>query len=417
MSQDLKNISDRLDRHPRILFWVEEDLKKPGTTNTGCNGLTVDSIIRAAILKQMMGLTYKELAFFIEDSVSFRAFSRITGKPPCGSTLHASISRIRAATWEKINRAFLREAQHEGVETGRVTRTDATVMDADIHKPSDSSLLYDGVMLMTRFLTRLKEEGVNVVFSDHCRAAKKYVRKIQFMRKSAKQVKIYRKLVSCADKARTYLMLAIETHGAANWVNEAKELTGRVDIVLDQTRRRVFQNETVPASEKLFSLHQPHVDIIKKGSRTIQYGHKLSLTTTKSGVVVDMVIEDGNPADSTIAVRMVERQIEIYGQPPRQTCFDGGYASKANLTEIKDLGVNDVAFHKKKSIKPKDMAKSRWVYRKLVKFRAGVEGNISTLKRRYGWFRCNWKGLAHFKSYAWLSVVAYNLVTFARMTS
>ena len=254
-------------------------------------------------------------------------------------------------------------------------------------------------------------------FSDHCRAAKKYVRKIQFMRKSAKQVQIYRKLVSCADKARTYLMLAIETHGAANWVNEAKELTGRVDIVLDQTRRRVFQNETVPASEKLFSLHQPHVDIIKKGSRTIQYGHKLSLTTTKSGVVVDMVIEDGNPADSTIAVRMVERQIEIYGQPPRQTCFDGGYASKANLTEIKDLGVNDVAFHKKKSIKPKDMAKSRWVYRKLVKFRAGVEGNISTLKRRYGWFRCNWKGLAHFKSYAWLSVVAYNLVTFARMTS
>ena len=128
-----------------------------------------------------------------------------------------------------------------------------------------------------------------------------------------------------------------------------------------------------------------------------------------------MVVEEGNPCDSTTTVRMVKRQTEIYGRPPLQVCFDGCYASIENLNEIKGLGVKDVAFNKKRGLKIENMAKSSWVYKKLTKFRAGIEGNIGTLKRKYGWYRASWRGLEGFKAYVWLSVVANNLVTLSRL--
>src|SRR5437764_2429255 len=102
---------------------------------------------------------------------------------------------------------------------------------------------------------------------------------------------------------------------------------------------------------------------------------------------------------------MIERQIDRCGAPPRQVAADGGYASQANLTAAKARGVNDVAFHKKRGLAVEDMVKSRWVYRKLRNFRAGIEAGISCLKRAYGLARCTWRGLDHFKTYVWSAVV------------
>jgi transposase, IS5 family len=419
ISAELKLISDLLDQHPCIRLLAAADLRGSDTKDTGRNGLTVDSIIRAAILKQMMGISYDELAFFISDSVSFQAFARTSGKSPSRSALQHGISAITANTWEMINRAFVRDAHGRGIEKGRVTRTDSTAMESNIHPPSDSSLLQDAVFLIVAHLTALQNQGLPVSFHDHRRFTKSNARKIKYMRKSSKQTAIYRKLLKAAQKSRGYLALALSVHGSnqPQWQANAVELLGMVDRVIEQTQRRVLNGESVPANEKLFSLHEPHTDIIKKGDRQIQYGHKLNLTSGQTGMIIDMVVETGNPCDSIRAVRMVERQIEIYGKPPRQTCFDGGYACMKNLNDIKSLGVKDVAFHKKKGIKQEDMTKSAWVYRKLVNFRAGIEGNISTLKRRYGWYRCNWKGLSHFKAFAWLAVVSYNLTTMARLLS
>lgn len=112
---------------------------------------------------------------------------------------------------------------------------------------------------------------------------------------------------------------------------------------------------------------------------------------------------------------MVKRQIEILGKPPRHVCFDGGYNSLANIEAIKALGVKDAVFHKKKGIPREKMADSEWIYRKLVKFRAGVEGNIGTLKQKYEMRKCNWKGMEPFRAYAWLSTLAYNLKTLSRL--
>jgi IS5 family transposase len=171
----------------------------------------------------------------------------------------------------------------------------------------------------------------------------------------------------------------------------------------------------VPASEKLVSLFEPHADIIVKGGRQVQYGHKLNLATGKSGLILDVVVEAGNPADAERFLPMLDRHIARAGAPPRQTAADGGYASRTNLTAAKARGVADVAFHKKCGIAVADMAKSPWVYHRLRRFRAGIEAGISCFKRAYGAARCIWRGLNHFKAYIWSAVVAHNLVLFARL--
>jgi IS5 family transposase len=163
------------------------------------------------------------------------------------------------------------------------------------------------------------------------------------------------------------------------------------------------------------SLFEPHADIIVKGARDVQYGHKLNLVTGRSGLILDVVVETGNPADAERFLPMLERQIAHCGVPPRQVAADGGYASQDNLTTAKALGVTDVAFHKKRGLTVEDMVKSRWVYRKLRNFRAGIEAGISCLKRAYGLARCTWRGLDHFKTYIWSAVVAHNLVLVARL--
>ena len=128
-----------------------------------------------------------------------------------------------------------------------------------------------------------------------------------------------------------------------------------------------------------------------------------------------MLIEEGNPADATRVIPLLERQMEIFGRPPLQGTFDGCYASKENLAKAKELGVKDVAFHKKRGLKIQDMARSEWVYKKLRAFRAGIEGNIGTLKTKFGFRRCNWKGFDHFKSWLWGHVVTYNLFHLVRL--
>ena len=188
-----------------------------------------------------------------------------------------------------------------------------------------------------------------------------------------------------------------------------------IERVIAQSERRVLAGEAVPAGDKLVSLFEPHADIIVKGSRDVDYGHKLNLTAGKSGLILDLVIEAGNPADRERLVPMLKRHVAFWGAAPRQAAADGGFASRDNLAQAKAHGVQDMAFHKKGGLRIEDMVRSRWVYRKLRNFRAGIEAGISCLKRAYGLARCTWRGLDHFKAYVWSSVVAYNLALFARL--
>ena len=184
--------------------------------------------------------------------------------------------------------------------------------------------------------------------------------------------------------------------------------------VIDQSRRRVLEGQSVPSHEKIVSIFEEHADIIRKDRRETLYGHKICLTGGVSSMILDCTVLQGNPADSTLAKTMVDRQTEIFARPPRQIVFDGAFASKANLLDIKAAGVKDVAFSKSLGMEIGAMVKSSWVYKRLRDFRAGIEGNISFLKRIFGLGRCTWKSWSSFQSYVWSSIFSFNLLIFAR---
>jgi IS5 family transposase len=184
--------------------------------------------------------------------------------------------------------------------------------------------------------------------------------------------------------------------------------------VLSQTRRRVFDGEAVPAAEKIVSLSEPHTDLIVKGPRPPEYGHKLFLASGQSGVILDCYVGDGNPADSRQAVPTIQRVAEITGCTPAEVSFDGGYASKDNITALKELGVHEVAFHKKCGIHIEDMTSSQTVYERLRRFRAAIEASIGWLKRSFGLRRCYLSGRASFDAHAKVAVATANLLLLAR---
>ena len=422
MGQQLKAISSMLDACPGILDLAAKDLIDPNTQVTGRNGLSVDSIVRATLLKQSMSLSYDELSFYLMDSLSYRSFARIESEPS-KSSLQACIGRLDAQTWEAINHLLLADAAQQGIEKGRTVRVDSTVTETHIHAPTDSSLLWDCVRVMVRLLTQLKEAVAPgcLSFCHHKRAAKRKMYIIEFAR-GANKTKHYKELLKLTKRTQGYLQQALSEPGPVQKLlffpaieQEAQQIMALTEKVISQTERRVLKGEKVPHQEKVFSIFETHTDIIIKGARDIQYGHKLNITTGKSGLVLDVYVEEGNPADTARLCPMIERQKEIYGRVPRQVAADGGYACRDNLTQAKEKGVKDVAFQKKCGLKIEEMAKSSWVYKKLCDFRAGIEGNISCLKRRYGLSRCLWKGADRFKSYVWSSTVAYNLMVLARI--
>ena len=130
--------------------------------------------------------------------------------------------------------------------------------------------------------------------------------------------------------------------------------------------------------------------------------------------MLDCVIEKGNPADATLVERTLERHIDLFGRAPRQAAFDGGFASKDNVQRAKELGVEDIAFHRKSGLELSEMVRSAWVFRRLRDFRSGIEGVISTLKRAFQMDRCPWRGLESFKAYVWSCVTSFNLIVLAR---
>lgn len=422
----LQAISQWLDGQRPLVSLVAGDLRRQGVRETGRRGLPAETVLRCALLKQQRQLSYEELAFHLEDSASFRAFARLPLRwSPKKSVLHHTISALRPQTWEAVNQALLVSAQQEKLESGATVRIDSTVSAALMHQPSDSTLLWDAVRVMTRLLRRAGRlpEAPAIRWRDRRRLAKKRARAIDYSRGKAKKRVLYRELIAAVQAPRAELQTVAEelpeTVGMAaeRWRAGVNHYLPLIARIIDQSERRVLNGEAVPAGEKLVSLFEPHADIIVKGGREVQYGHKLNLVTGKSGLILDVVVEAGNPADAERFLPMLDRQIARRGAPPRQTAADGGYASRDNLKQAKARGVQDVAFHKKCGIAVADMVKSQWVYRRLRNFRAGIEANISVFKRAYGGARCVWRGLDHFKAYIWSAVVAHNLMLFARLKS
>ena len=351
IGHELRVMSRWLDEHHDLLGLVARDLVRFGVKATGRQGLPAEAVLRCALLKQYRQLSYQELAFHLEDSASFRAFARLPWSwNPKKSVLQKTISAIRPETWEEINRVLLSNARQTKLEDGGVVRLDSTVTSALMHEPSDSSLLWDAVRIMVRLLKQADAlaGGAGLgEWRDHCRAAKKRARKIQFTRGRPNRVQLYRELIAITRATLAYLRQAAAQLAVASnplvelWQAQLCHYRPLIERIIAQSERRVLAGELVPASDKLVSLFEPHADIIVKGSRDTEYGHKLNLTTGRSGMILDLVIEAGNPRDSDRLLPMLERHVAFYGRAPRQAAADGGFASRDNLATAKTLGVRE----------------------------------------------------------------------------
>lgn len=429
LALELAEIDAVINAHPEWVSLIHEDLTKARGVDgrVGRRGMPAARVLRVGLVRPRLGLSLGNLASLLADSFSLRGFLGLglTEKSPCKSTLQENLALVRPETWGELLRGFARSPEAQEHETGEKVRIDATPVEGNIHAPSDSSLLWDCTRVLTRLMT-LASEAFGVEFTDHSKTAKKLHHAIFYARNQAQREPAYREFLEASEEVRGQVDAVLEALGTMKpsaqedrfrrdaLVEEIGVYRALFEKVIDQTRRRVVEGETVSAQEKIFSIFEPHTDILVSGNRPAKYGHKITLTVGASGFTLDCVIERGNPADVTLAVRQLERQKALFGQAPKRAALDGAYASQENLEKAKELGVERCAFSKGRGLTPEEMAGSRRTYKRLRDFRAGVEGIVSFLKRSFGLDRCTWKGWAHFQSYVWSAVLSANFTLLAR---
>jgi IS5 family transposase len=429
-AKELEVIDDLLTSQPTIGELAAQDLIG-GNSETGRPGMTGEEAVRALVLKQANQWSYSELWFQLHDSQTSRAFMGygIGDQVPSRSALAENIKKLGAETLWAISRVVLEMAKQAGVENGRKVRVDTTAVETNIHHPFESDQLWDVVRVLTRLMKQAREltaDSLTITFADRTRRAKRRYRGAWNAKTKAKRREQYRDLlkvtIEVMGAARRVANLLEDFNGqtaaasaqAARIRGEILRVLALAETLCDTTQRRIIDDERVPSTEKVISIFEDHTDVIRKDRRETIYGHKICLTGGTSSLILDCMVLEGNPADSTLAVDAILRQDDLYGRVPRQVALDGGFASKPNLAEIKSLGVEDVAFSKRRGLEVADMTKSPWVYRRLRDFRAGIEGCISFLKRCFGLDRCSWRSFASFKAYVQASVLSFNLLVLAR---
>ena len=259
LGKELSAISKLLDEHYELYDLAAGDLIRVNIKETGRRGLNVESVVRCAILKQHRQLTYDELTFHLEDSQSFQAFARLDGKTPKKSVLQKTITLIKSETWEKINQKLLEVALIKKVENGNKIRIDSTVTEADIHYPSDNTLLWDSVRIIVRLLQSAENlEGAPII--NYCNRMRKAKRLSLLIRtvKEKKRRKCYRELVKITREELNYLRNAKSQLSGSNlmdstydaWVAEVIHYDLLITKIIDQTECRVFAGKSVSSPKK-----------------------------------------------------------------------------------------------------------------------------------------------------------------------
>jgi len=305
----------------------------------------------------------------------------------------------------------------EGIEGGRSIRTDSTVVETNIHYPTNNSLVWDCMKSIDRLLKKLKDSGVQIKPRSYRKQAKKTHYKINNTKgkeerkeEFKKQLKLLRSSINQAERALAApLPKTIEGWIQAQAaIKEIKELLPKAEKVYDISWRHEIQGESVPNKEKIFSIFEDHTDIIVKGRREVEFGHKVNLAGGRSNLILDCRILEGNPSDSMIYPSVIDRIKQNYGIVPRDVVTDGGYASKDNARMAQGKGIINIVFNKITG-SLKNIVRSKNMETRLKKWRSGIEGVISNLKRGYELFRCEWKTRARFDAKVYWNVIVYNI--------
>ena len=439
LEPELAAISQLLDRQSsQLLKAVAKDLRtgltKPGT---GRDGMSTEQVLRSLVLKQIKNWSFRELRARIADGMTLRVFTRFgAAAVPQHKAFHRASKMLTPATLQALNAGVVDLAIALGVEDARRVRMDTTVSETDIHFPTDSGLLWDAVRVLTRNAARLLEEIPELPerLFNRTRAARRRMQEIHRLTRSERlylQVPKYRELITITNqvihnvravaKAARAVVPQLDSEVARRveaLCDEIGHYAGLGERVVTQTRRRVLEEESVPADQKVYSLFEPHTDLIKRGKaqKPVEFGHKLFLAESRRGLILDYQVLNGNPTDEVHVKPWLKRHLARFGAAPDLAAGDRGFYSTANIDDLRAAGVGLECLPQRGGKKTAERAaheKSRR-FKQGQKFRAGVEGRISVLARGRGMKRCRLKGKERFDLFIGLVVLANNLLVIGR---
>jgi transposase, IS5 family len=434
----LRAIADFLEEHEEMIEPIRRDLRR-GLKNpdTGRRGLTPQQVLRSLILMRVKNWDYRELRERIADGWTLRQFTDFYSQPvPKHDAFNRAFTRLTPSTLQSINALLVSAAVGAGLEDGCRLRVDTTVVQTDIHHPTDNTLLWDVVRVLTRLVGRFAEViGKRIKgFRNRTRAARRRMQALQRMtttQRYGQQTNKYRQLIRIAEEvvkgARRASQRTRRVHGKDLLSHFALEnLRRQIDHycvlgerVINQTRRRVLDGEQVANAEKIYSIFEPHTDLIKRGKvRTpLEFGHKVFLGESARGLITQYEVLHGNPSDENHVVPSLRRHRNVFGSAPKVYGSDRGFFSEKNVAVCGRVGVEVACIPQrggKKTLEREAFEKSA-PFRKGQSFRAGIEGRISVLFRGRGMKRCLAEGRERFELWVGAAVLANNLMTIASL--
>ena len=408
---------------------IKSDLSKrhPKTLMTGRNSTPVEVILRMLIVKRLYHYSYEETEQLVNDSLVLRQFCRVyLNEVPDDTTLIRWANLISSETLGKFNERITQLALEKKITTGKKLRTDGTVVESNVHPPSDSRQLADSIRVLERVIRRA---GKVEVIVEQVQKARQIARQIgETLRKRSDDAKekgkqLYETLLQISqnsiDRAQQTLQGLQPEIGEAvqRWEKELTTFIPLAAEVIDQTQRRIIEKENVPVREKIVSIFEPHTDIIMRGKEThpVEYGHKVWLNEVDGGIVSHYRLLEGNPNDENQWEPSLQAHHQSFKAYPEQASADRGLSSSANEKTAHDLGVTQVILPKRgyKSQERRDYEHQEWFVQGR-KWHAGVEGRISVLKRAHGLGRCLNHGYLGFQRWIGWAVIAGNLAVMGR---
>src|SRR5438093_931069 len=439
LDPSLRAISEFLDQHLTLIEQVRKDLER-GLKNarTGRNGIAPSQVLRSLVLMRVKNWDYREVRERINDGFTLSSFTEFDSQPvPKHDAFNRAFNRLTPETLRDINQLVVQAAVQLGLEDGKTLRVDTTVVESNIHYPTDASLLWDSVRTITRLIENLQEKLPGRVqgFTNRTRSARRRMQAIQRMtaaQRSQQHEPKYRELIRITEQVVNNARQGVAKAKAASAVAGAdliaslsidslrSEITGYctlADRVIDQSRRRVLQGEQVPTAEKIYSIFESHTDLIKRGKaqKPVEFGHKVFLAESAQGLITDYQVLDGNPSDTDHVQSSLDRHQQTFGIPPDLYATDRGFFSAENVQSCEKAGVTQVSIPQRGGHKTaeQDALERSKKFKQAQRFRAGIEGRISVLFRGRGMKRCHFKGRTHFELLVGAAVLANNLMRIA----
>jgi transposase, IS5 family len=441
LREDWMPHADQVLDDEQIIAAVYEALaqRHPNSRRRGRRGVPAETVLRLLILKHVRNWSYDVLEREVRANLVYRDFTRVGGgKTPDAKTMGRWGVALGPEVLKQIHERMVRTAQDSGVTTGRRMRVDTTVVETNIHHPTDSTLLGDGVRVLIRTMKKITKIAgvVGTKLRDRSRSVKLRVLDIARVARSKGPVRQdrltqhYRRLLDATSRVVGQAKRFSEeiAHGVKRSRSLLKQLAleglrrqldemmPRVKQVMKQTRARIFRGNT-RGEGKLLSVFEPSTEVIRKGKagKPNEFGKMVKLQEAENQIVVDYEVYPRRPNDADILVAAIDTHQALLGRAPRLVAADAAFYSNKNEAAAKARGVKRVCIPNRSTKNPERRReqKKRW-FRNGQKWRTGCEGRISVAKRRHGLDRCRYKGFVGMQRWVGLGVIADNTVNIGR---